>query len=180
GRGPGAGAGPAGRGPPGIAAVPGVDDRSAPQHSHGHAAGGLRGADGLRGDHAPARGAGHGGLNRVDGRPPGAGRGAAAPRPGPGASARSSASSILPRMTSLGSGTPTTSWSLPSYSNWERKKRMALSRARFLSLERMIVHGAYFLSVRRNISSLACVYASHRSSDSRSIGESFQRRTGSS
>src|SRR5699024_8990499 len=34
-------------------------------HSHRHPSGGLRGADGLRGDHAPPRGADHGGLNRA-------------------------------------------------------------------------------------------------------------------
>ena len=53
-------------------------------------------------------------------------------------------------------------------------------RARFLSLDLMVIHGAWSVSVRRNISSLASVYWSHLSRDSRSMGESFQRRTGSS
>ena len=61
-----------------------------------------------------------------------------------------------------------------------RKWRSALMRARFLSLDLMVVQGAHSVSVRRNISSLASVYLSHLSRDSRSMGESFQRRTGSS
>ena len=34
---------------------------------------------------------------------------------------------------------------------------MALSRARFLSLDLMVIHGAWSVSVRRKVSSLATV-----------------------
>ena len=56
---------------------------------------------------------------------------------------------------------------------------MALIRARFLSLDLIVVHGAALMSVRANIASFAAVYSSQRSSDSRSMGDSFQRPTGS-
>ncbi len=56
---------------------------------------------------------------------------------------------------------------------------MALIRARFLSLDLMVIHGAWSESVCRNVRSFASVYSSQRSSDARSMGESFQRRTGS-
>ncbi len=53
------------------------------------------------------------------------------------------------------------------------------SRARRLSSLSTTYHGASAMSVWTNISSLAREYSSQRVSDSRSMGESFQRRVGS-
>jgi hypothetical protein len=46
-------------------------------------------------------------------------------------------------------------------------------------LLRIAIHGAWSVSVPANIASLAAEYVSQRPRDSRSIGDSFQRRTGS-
>ena len=56
---------------------------------------------------------------------------------------------------------------------------MQTSRARFLSSDLTIVHGASAVSVWKNIASLASEHSSHLSSDARSMWERFQCFNGS-
>src|SRR4026207_2210846 len=56
---------------------------------------------------------------------------------------------------------------------------MQLRRARFLSSERTICHGAHLVSVAFNIMSRAREYSNHLLREGRSIGLSFHWRRGS-
>ena len=56
---------------------------------------------------------------------------------------------------------------------------MQLSRARFLSSERRIYHGAHLVSVALSIMSRAREYSNHLLREGRSIGLSFHWRNGS-
>src|SRR6267142_4080099 len=57
---------------------------------------------------------------------------------------------------------------------------MQFKRARFLSSERRICHGAHFVSVASSIASRAREYSNHLLREGRSIGLSFHWRNGSS
>src|SRR6185312_17130971 len=57
---------------------------------------------------------------------------------------------------------------------------MQFNRARRLSSASTTYQGASGMSVSANIASFAREYSTHRARDSRSIGDSFQRRIGSS
>ena len=57
---------------------------------------------------------------------------------------------------------------------------MQLRRARFLSSERRMYHGAYLVSVALSIRSRAREYSNHLLREGRSIGLSFHWRSGSS
>src|SRR5699024_1967091 len=70
--------------------------------------------------------------------------------------------------------------SMCSYGMVDSRWLMTFTRERFLSSDSTVYHGADGMSVWMNISSFAREYSSHRVMDSRSIGDSFQRRSGSS
>ena len=63
---------------------------------------------------------------------------------------------------------------------WSSKWRMQLRRARRLSSERTMCHGANLVSVAANIASRAREYSNHRLREHRSVGLSFHCRSGSS
>src|SRR5208337_3024854 len=77
------------------------------------------------------------------------------------------------------SGPTTMRRSLFGYGSEARKCCMQLRRARFLSSDLTIVHGASAVSVLKNIASFASVYSSHLSSEALSIGDSFHCFRGS-